>query len=62
MRSTTTAAPRARPVPGERLRFYHLRDIDRALWTQVKVRAAQDNIPIRTVILRALERYAAGKS
>jgi hypothetical protein len=62
VRSTTTAVRRTTParerVPG---RLYHLRDVDPVLWTEVKVRAAREGVPIRTVIIRALERYAAGR-
>jgi hypothetical protein len=60
---STAAAVRRATVARERVpgRLYHLRDVDPVLWTEVKVRAAREGIPIRTVIVRALERYAAGK-
>lgn len=40
---------------------YLIRDIDPQLWKRVKVRAAQQGEPIRTVLIRALTAYAAGK-
>lgn len=37
---------------------YTLRDIDDALWKRVKIQAAKDEKPIRTVILELLTKYA----
>jgi hypothetical protein len=37
---------------------YLLRDIDETLWRKVKVQAAKDEKPIRTVILELLTKYA----
>jgi plasmid stability protein len=38
---------------------YTIRDIDDDLWKRVKIKAAQDGKPIRTVILDLLTKYAA---
>lgn len=40
---------------------YLLRDIDDALWRRVKVKAAQEGIPIRDVILRLLKAWVRGQ-
>jgi hypothetical protein len=40
---------------------YIIRDIDPKLWHRVKVKAAQNNEPIRTVLIRALVAYATGR-
>lgn len=37
---------------------YILRDVDDALWKRVKVKAASDGKPIRTVLLELLTKYA----
>ena len=37
---------------------YTIRDIDDALWKRVKIQAAKDEKPIRTVILELLAKYA----
>lgn len=37
---------------------YTLRDIDDDLWRKVKIQAAKDDKPIRTVILELLTKYA----
>jgi hypothetical protein len=37
---------------------YTLRNVDEVLWKKVKVKAAQQGKPIRTVILELLEKYA----
>lgn len=37
---------------------YVLRDVNDELWKRVKVKAAQDGKPIRTVILELLTKYA----
>jgi len=39
---------------------YPLRNIPDDLWQQVKVRALTEKLTVRDVIMRALERYAAG--
>lgn len=39
---------------------YTLRDIDDSFWRKVKVKAAQQNKPIRTVILEQLQRWLDG--
>lgn len=36
---------------------YTLRDVNDALWQKVKVKAAQEGKPIRTVILELLTKY-----
>jgi len=41
---------------------YLLRDIDPDLWARVKARAARDRIPIRTLLLRFLRAYVAGRA
>ena len=40
---------------------YILRTIDPELWRRVKMRAASDMLPLRTIILELLHRYAEGK-
>jgi plasmid stability protein len=37
---------------------YTIRDIDNDLWRKVKIQAAKDGKPIRTVILDLLTKYA----
>lgn len=37
---------------------YTIRDIDPDLWRKVKIQAAKDEKPIRTVILELLTKYA----
>ena len=39
---------------------YTLRDIDPALWKRAKVRAAQDGLSLRAVILQLLDHYGQG--
>jgi hypothetical protein len=39
---------------------YLLRDIDPALWREVKARAAIDHLPLRSVLLHLAEAYAKG--
>lgn len=39
---------------------YILRNIDPALWARVKTRSELDGMPLRAVILKLLEEYAAG--
>jgi hypothetical protein len=56
--ATAHSTARATRVPEQQ---YHLRKVDPTLWRLVKVRAAQEGVPIRTVLMRALERYASGK-
>ena len=41
---------------------YLLRNIDPNLWARVKVRAAKDRVPIRTVLLRLLRAYVRGRA
>lgn len=38
---------------------YILRTIDPDLWARVKVRSVSDGIPLRAIILKMLEMYAA---
>jgi plasmid stability protein len=40
---------------------YIIRDIDPKLWKRLKVRAAQNEEPIRTVLIRAMVAYVTGK-
>lgn len=40
---------------------YILRNIDPDLWARVKARSETEGIPLRAVILKLLESYAAGK-
>jgi hypothetical protein len=40
---------------------YLLRDVDGELWRRVKAQAATDGVPLRTVVLELLERYADGR-
>ena len=40
---------------------YIIRDIDPKLWKRVKVKAVQNDEPIRTVLIRALVAYANGR-
>lgn len=40
---------------------YTLRGIDPGLWRQVKMKAASEGKPIRTVILELLQRYVSEK-
>ena len=63
MRPTKPAAARATPAQRDRVpgQLYHLRQVDPDLWTLVKVRAVQEGTTIRAVLVRALERYAAGR-
>jgi hypothetical protein len=44
----------AQPEPVD----YALRDVDRELWTRVKVRAASEGRPIRFVLIEFLKVYA----
>ena len=53
---------RTRPPRGGVPLNYLLREIDPVLWRRVKVRAAQEGVPIRTVLLRLLRRYVAGRA
>jgi|KBSSwiStaDraftv2_1062776.scaffolds.fasta_scaffold00399_25 predicted DNA binding CopG/RHH family protein len=41
---------------------YLLRDVDPGLWQRVKVRAAKDGVPIRTLILKLLRTYLSGRA
>lgn len=45
------------PMTSKRL-SYIIRDIDPAFWRQVKIQAAREGKPIRTVILEFLAHYA----
>ena len=38
---------------------YLIRNIPLALWIRFKVRAAQERVPMRTLILRLLQNYCA---
>lgn len=40
---------------------YILRNLPPELWRQFKVRAAQDGIPMRALMLKLIELYADGK-
>ena len=57
---STTGAP-VRPLRRGAQQHYLLRDIDPVLWRRVKVRAATEGAPIRTVMLRLLRRYVVGR-
>jgi plasmid stability protein len=41
---------------------YLIRDIDPDLWTRVKVRAAREGESIRSVLIRLLRAYVAGRA
>ncbi len=40
---------------------YILRTIDPDLWARVKAKSTAEGIPLRAIILKMLELYAAGK-
>jgi hypothetical protein len=60
--SSSMSDARIRPPRGRGHLNYLLREIDPVLWRRVKVRAAQEGVPIRTVLLRLLHRYVAGRA
>ena len=57
MSATTSSRPVATP-PHRTL--YTIRDIDPIVWRQVKVKAAQEGKPIRTVLLELIAGYVKG--
>ena len=43
------------------MKTYLVKDIDPELWKRVRLRAVADNLTVREVLQRLIERYAAGK-
>ena len=45
---------------GRRVTTYLLRAIDTSIWARFRARATNDGLPMRAVLLRLIEAYAAG--